>query len=104
MKRRSALSFIYAAIVAVPGIFIRLGGLHFGPQVMAITSGIAITGVFFILLWACEAVQADISQALALAIVTLIAKLSGSAADVYFTWQVGVKPQGGYAGWPLVLL
>ena len=63
----------------------------------ATVSGAAILGASFLLLWACEAAQADISQALALAVVALIAVLPEYAVDMYFTWQAGKVPAGGYA-------
>jgi cation:H+ antiporter len=63
----------------------------------AAVSGTAILGASFILLWACEAAQADISQALALAVVALIAVLPEYAVDMYFTWSAGKDPAGGYA-------
>jgi len=58
-------------------------------------AGLAILGASFLLLWACDVVQMDISQTLALAIVALIAVLPEYAVDMYFTWQAGQVPGGG---------
>jgi cation:H+ antiporter len=91
------LPFIIAAAVAVPGVVLRLTGYQFDPVTMAIVSGLAILGASFLLLWACDAAQADVSQALALAAVALIAVLPEYAVDMYFTWQAGQNPQGDYA-------
>ena len=64
---------------------------------MALAAGVAILGASFLLLWACDAAQADISQALALAVVALIAVLPEYAVDMYFTWQAGKHPDSDYA-------
>ena len=57
----------------------------------------AVLGASFLLLWACEAAQHDISQALSLAIVALLAVLPEYAVDMYFTWQAGQHPESNYA-------
>jgi len=64
---------------------------------MALASGFAITSSAFLLLWACDAAQSDISQALALAVVALISVLPEYAVDMYFTWQAGQHPESHYA-------
>ena len=64
---------------------------------MALAAGVAILGASFLLLWACDAAQTDISQALALAVVALIAVLPEYSVDMYFTWQAGKHPESDYA-------
>ncbi len=64
---------------------------------MAAVSGAAIIAASFLLLWACDAMQAEISQALALAAVALIAVLPEYSVDMYFTWQAGQQPASSYA-------
>ena len=87
--------------MCLPGVVLRLGhstnlapwyapDLH--PYLMALASGVAVLGASFLLLWACDAAQADISQALAIAVVALIAVLPEYAVDMYFTWQAGKFP------------
>jgi cation:H+ antiporter len=97
MTFRSIMPFLIAAVVAVPGIVLRLAGVHLDPPLAALFSGMAIVGASFLLLWACDAAQADISQALALAVVALIAVLPEYAVDMYFTWQAGKNPESSYA-------
>lgn len=63
----------------------------------ALLAGTSIMGASFLLLWACDAAQAEISQALALAAVALIAVLPEYSVDMYFTWQAGKNPGGAYA-------
>jgi len=97
MARRSYLPFLIAILAALPGICVRLAGIHFDPLLAALISGMAILGASFLLLWACDAAQADVSQALALAVVALIAVLPEYAVDMYFTWQAGQNPDSEYA-------
>lgn len=89
--------FLIAALMAIPGIITRLFGIHLPPPAEAALAGTAILGASFLLLWACDAAQSDIPQALALAVVALIAVLPEYAVDMYFTWQAGKNPESDYA-------
>jgi len=114
--RRFAIPIIIAILATLPGLYFRLSGTdarilprHIPGQPILITAelsqlllvtilaGVAILGASFLLLWACDAVQMDISQTLALAVVALIAVLPEYAVDMYFTWQAGQNPGGSYA-------
>lgn len=86
-----------AALLAVPGIYFRLAGIHLDPIISVIVAGAAVMGASFLLLWACDAAQSDISQTLALAIVALVAVLPEYAVDMYFTWMAGKHPESDYA-------
>jgi cation:H+ antiporter len=98
MFRRHPLSLIVLAIAAtLPGVICRLAQIHLDPLLLALVSGSAIMGASFLLVWACDAAQADISQALAIAVVALIAVLPEYAVDMYFTWQAGKFPESSYA-------
>jgi len=55
--------------------------------------GLAILGAAFLLCWACEVAQMDISQALALALIALIAVLPEYVVDAYFAWTAGNNAQ-----------
>lgn len=91
------MSMVIAVVLTVPGFVLRLVSIELEPPLVALTTGAAILGASFLLLWACETAQKDISQALALAVVALIAVLPEYAVDMYFTWQAGQNPQGDYA-------
>ena len=95
--RRNLTLILLAVLGTLPGLAVRLGGIALAPPAMALVSGTAILGASFLLLWACDAAQADISQALALAVVALIAVLPEYAVDMYFTWQAGKHPDSDYA-------
>ncbi|MDO8301885.1 MAG: hypothetical protein Q7T18_01455, partial [Sedimentisphaerales bacterium] len=90
-------TILFFVIAALPGAIIRLAGVEFTPPVTAFISGLSILSASFLLLWACDAAQSDISQALALAVVALIAVLPEYAVDMYFTWEAGQNPQSNYA-------
>jgi len=97
MRIRPVVPFLAVACAIAPGVALHLAGIPLTPVAAALVSGAAILGASFLLLWACEAAQADISQALALAVVALIAVLPEYAVDMYFTWQAGKDPGSGYA-------
>ena len=96
-KTKYLMSMVIAVMLTVPGFILRLFQVELDPAFVALITGAAILGASFLLLWACETAQKDISQALALAVVALIAVLPEYAVDMYFTWQAGQYPQGDYA-------
>ena len=59
------------------------------PPLAALVYGIAIVGAAFVLSWAAEAAQVDISAGLALAVLALLAVLPEYAVDFVFSWQAG---------------
>ncbi|MDQ1455197.1 MAG: cation:H+ antiporter, partial [Actinomycetota bacterium] len=118
--RRPGSAFVLAAAAAAPGVILHLGGLHPEPVTAAVTFGLAVVGAAFMLAWAAEAAQVDISAGLALALLALVAVLPEYAVDFVFTWKAGKNPvefapdalanmTGGNqlligAGWSLVVL
>ncbi len=97
MNHRHSAFILVTASVTLPGVFLRLAGIHLEPVVTAAISGAAIAAAAFLLLWACDAAQTEISQALALAAVALMAVLPEYSIDMYFTWQAGRDATGTYA-------
>lgn len=83
---------ILAFLAAVPWLICCLLGLHFVPPVTAALSGMAILGAAFLLSWAAEVAQLEISAALAVAILALIAVLPEYSVDMYFAWMAGKDP------------
>ncbi|MEW6547450.1 MAG: sodium:calcium antiporter [Bacillota bacterium] len=90
MKR--FLPVVLAFLAAMPWIVLRLIGYHYSPPVTAALSGLAILGAAFLLSWAAEVAQLEISAALAVAILSLIAVLPEYSVDMYFAWQAGKDP------------
>jgi cation:H+ antiporter len=82
-----------SAVLCLQWIVIHLSGGHPPPHWMALSSGVAIFGAAFMLSWAAELAQKDIPQALAIALLALIAVLPEYAVDMYFAWQAGKDPQ-----------
>ena len=64
-------------------------------QSQALSSGLAIFGAAFMLSWSAELAQKDIPQALAIALLALIAVLPEYAVDMYFAWMAGKEPRYG---------
>jgi len=73
--------------VTLPALLLRFGGIHVAPGSEALLFGIAILGAAFLLTWAAEVAQLDVSQGIALAALALIAVLPEYAVDLYFAWK-----------------
>ena len=82
-----------SSLLCMQWIIIHLSGGHPPPHWMAFSSGVAIFGAAFMLSWAAELAQKDIPQALAIALLALIAVLPEYAVDMYFAWQAGKDPR-----------
>jgi cation:H+ antiporter len=98
--RRGWIFIALAVLVSVPWLAVRfLTDFHaLPPTLVALLTGVAILGAAFILSWAAEAFQLDVSQALALALLSLIAVLPEYAVDVVFAWRAASDPtQAPYA-------
>src|SRR5215510_4999424 len=80
-----------AVALVLPFVWFVLHGAHIveSPTSVALFAGLAIFGAAFLLSWACEVIQLDIPQALALALLALIAVLPEYAVDMYFAWMAG---------------
>jgi cation:H+ antiporter len=109
-----------AAAVTVPAIALRIIGVNPAqPVINAASFGIAIVGGAFLLTWAAEVAEMDISQGLALSFLALVAVLPEYAVDLYFAWKAAARPEyTAYAAanmtganrlligiaWPLIML
>lgn len=82
-----------SALLCLQWIVIHFSGGHPPPHWLALSSGVAIFGAAFMLSWAAELAQKDIPQALAIALLALIAVLPEYAVDMYFAWQAGTDPK-----------
>src|SRR5882724_10909066 len=91
-RRRQLLFMFGAAALAVPGLVLRLGHVSAPHVAAAVLFGLAVIAAAFMLAWAAEVVQLDISAGLALALLALIAVLPEYAVDFVFTWKAGQGP------------
>lgn len=96
---RSAWGRIAICIVlALPAVALavdehwRIGGFAPDPIVDLLVFGGAVVAASFLLAWAAEAAQKDISGALAIAILALIAVLPEYAVDLYYAYRSGSDP------------
>ena len=81
------------SLLCLQCIFLHLSGIPISHEWEALSAGLAIFGAAFLLSWAAELAQLEISQALALALLALIAVLPEYAVDMYFAWMAGKNPQ-----------
>jgi cation:H+ antiporter len=86
---RQRLVLAMAVAATVPGIWLRLTGAHFAHPVEALLYGLAIVGAAFLLSWAAEVAQLDISAGLAIAVLAFIAVLPEYAVDLVFAFKAG---------------
>ncbi|MBW8482091.1 sodium:proton exchanger [Actinomadura parmotrematis] len=108
-----------AVAVALPAVVLRLAGAHAAPAVGIPVYGVGVMAAAVLLMWAAETARADMSGALALALLALIAVLPEYAVDLYYAYAAGSKPEyAAYAaanmtganrllvgvGWTLVVL
>ncbi|MBO2456131.1 sodium:proton exchanger [Actinomadura violacea] len=108
-----------ALVIALPAVVTRAAGLHPPAVASAVIYGAGVLAAAILLMWAAETARADMSGALALALLALIAVLPEYAVDVYYAYAAGTKPHyAGYAaanmtganrllvgvGWALVVL
>jgi cation:H+ antiporter len=104
---------------AAPALAVRLAGVPLPPLASIAVFGGGVVAASFLLAWAAEVAQVDVSASLATAVLALIAVLPEYAVDLYFAFSAGHDPSyGPYAaanmtgsnrlligiGWPLVAL
>ena len=91
---RSAIPAIaIACALATPGIALRVTGTHIDTVPDTMLFGLTIVAAAFLLAWAAEAAEVDISQALAVAFIAFVAVLPEYAVDLTFAWKAGDDPE-----------
>ena len=89
------LPLALAALASIPGSLLGLAELfHLGapelaPPLLALLYGMAVIGAAFVLAWAAEAAQLDVSASLAIGVLALIAVLPEYAVGFVFAWKGG---------------
>ena len=119
LRRQLLRSVFITALFMAPALITRIGGLHPNPVVALVIYGAAVVAASFVLAWAAEAAQIDVSGGLAIAVLALIAVLPEYAVDLYYAYISGQVPEySQYAaanmtgsnrllmglGWPVVVL
>ena len=86
-------SIILLAGVGIPGVILRFFGesmgLHLSPALEALIFGIGIIGGAFLLSWAAEVAQLDVSASFAIAVLALIAVLPEYMVEATLAWNAG---------------
>jgi cation:H+ antiporter len=91
-RRRHPRTILIAAVTAtVPGLVVRLAGVssHVGPLTRSVVYGIAVVGASLLLTWAAELSQLDLSPALAIGGLALVAVLPEYVVGAVFAWRGG---------------
>ncbi|WP_020496540.1 hypothetical protein [Sciscionella marina] len=83
---------LLCGVLTLPALAVRLSGIGLDPVAGLLLYGIAVAAASFLLAWAAEAAQADISGGLAIAILAVIAVLPEYAVDLYFAYTAGHNP------------
>ena len=89
------LPLLLAVIIAMPGSLLGVAGIlqldgpELDPALQAFIYGVAVIGAAFMLAWAAEAAQVDISSSVALGILALMTVLPEYAVDFVFAWKGG---------------
>ncbi|MEI6135933.1 MAG: sodium:calcium antiporter [Chloroflexota bacterium] len=89
-SNRAAIAIML--VLAAPGLLLWGSGAHFGTTADTALYGLSIVAAAFLLGWAAEAAEMDITQGLAVAVVALIAVLPEYAVSMAFAWKAGVDP------------
>jgi cation:H+ antiporter len=110
---------VVALALALPGIVLRLTGIHIGTATDTALFGLSIIAAAFLLAWSAEASEVDVAQGVAVAFIALIAVLPEYAVSMSFAWHAPSDPEqakfavanmtGGNrlligAAWPLIVL
>nr|WP_163760920.1 sodium:proton exchanger [Mycobacterium botniense] len=110
---------VLSAAFIVPAVAVRLTGLQPAPVAALLIYGAAVVSASFLLAWAAEAAQVDVSGGLAIAVLAVIAVLPEYFVDLYYAFAAGHTPDyTQYAsanmtgsnrllmglGWPVVVL
>ena len=83
---------VVALLLPLPWLTLSRAGFHGEPLLVACLTGVAILGAAFLLSWAAELLQIEVSQAFALALLALIAVLPEYAVDAVFALEAGRDP------------
>lgn len=105
-------------LICLPGVYFGISHGELPPWLGTALFGMAIFGAAFLLSWAAEVAQVDISESLAVAILALLAVMPEYAVDFVFAWKAAHDPQQAHyaianmtganrllvgLGWPMIL-
>ena len=79
------------AACTLPGVLMRLGGVHVMPTIGLVAFGGAVMAAAFMLAWAAEAAEVDLPPGIAVAGVAFVAVLPEYVIEVYFAYSGHVE-------------
>src|SRR4051812_18991386 len=79
------------AACSVPGVLLRLSGMHLPPMLGLLAFGGAVVAAAFLLAWAAEAAEIDLPPGIAVAGVALVAVLPEYVIEIYFAFTAHVE-------------
>lgn len=85
-----------AVAAIIPGLLLRLTGMHITPVLDTLTFGGALLAAGFMLSWSAETAEEHVSQGVAMAALALVTILPEAAVDMYFSFQAGQHPASDY--------
>ena len=88
-NRRHWVTIAFLVLLGVQGVVVRFSGAHIDPQVEALIFGISIIAGAFLLSWAAEVAQLDVSASFAIAILALIAVMPEYMVEATLAWNAG---------------
>src|SRR5579859_5728896 len=89
---RTRVAVALALLAAGPAALVHFGVLGVSVEIGTLFFGLAIVGAAFAMSWAAEAAEHDISRALALTTVALLAVFPEYAVDIVFAIKAGQDP------------
>ena len=87
--RRSLFWIIFFAALGIPAFYLRFSSTEITPVAAAVIFGVGIVAGAFLLSWAAEVAQLDISASFALAVLALVAVLPEYTIEAVLAWDAG---------------
>ena len=78
-------------LAGIPAIVLRLSGAEVDPLIASLIYGLGIVGGAFLLSWAAEVAQLDVSASFAIAVLALVAILPEYAIEAVLAWDAGAS-------------
>ena len=89
------LTFVGVFLIGIPSLFVYATGFEVPPLVAVSIFGVAILSAAFIMSWAAEVAEVDISASLAVAILVLLTVLPEYAIEAVLSWDAGAAFEAG---------
>jgi cation:H+ antiporter len=90
-NRKLWASVLIFIVGGVPAIILRITDAHVDPIFASLLYGLGIVAGAFLLSWAAEVAQMDVSASFAIAVLALVAVLPEYAIEVVLAWQAGAS-------------